>query len=168
MPRIEGVSASSTVWLIRRSPMPFDDRGLLPVESDRALHERHLDALRVGRFLRCFFSPYMVNPDRRHLFEVLAAQPRDPAGTFSDSSPLKVARTTLCGLADPSDLVSTLCRPAASTTARTAPPAMMPVPSGAGFSSTLPDPNLPTIGVRNRRARSGTRISPSWPPRCPS
>ena len=36
--------------------------------------------------------------------------------------------------------------PAASTTARTAPPAMMPVPSGAGFSSTLPAPKLPTIG----------------------
>ena len=42
--------------------------------------------------------------------------------------------------------------PAASTTARTAPPAMMPVPSGAGFSSTLPAPKLPTIAVRNRGA----------------
>jgi len=41
--------------------------------------------------------------------------------------------------------VSTFVIPAASTTARTAPPAMMPVPSGAGFSSTLPAPNLPVM-----------------------
>src|SRR5688572_22796235 len=34
--------------------------------------------------------------------------------------------------------------PQLSTTARTAPPAIRPVPSGAGFSSTAPEPNLPT------------------------
>src|SRR3954464_9227645 len=48
--------------------------------------------------------------------------------------------------------------PAASTTARTAPPAMMPVPSGAGFSSTLPAPKLPTIGCGIVVPCSGTRI----------
>ena len=82
------------------------------------------------------------------------------AGSFSDIRPLNVARTTLCGLADPSDLVSTFCRPADSTTARTAPPAMMPVPSGAGFSRTLPEPNLPTTGCGIVVPWSGTRISP--------
>src|SRR5437773_3968960 len=48
--------------------------------------------------------------------------------------------------------------PAASTTARTAPPAMMPVPSGAGFSSTEPAPNLPTIRCGIVVPFSGTRI----------
>src|SRR6185436_18922860 len=69
-----------------------------------------------------------------------------------------VARTTLCAFADPSDLVTMLAMPAASTTARTAPPAMMPVPSGAGFSSTLPAPKLPTIRCGMVVPSSGTRI----------
>jgi hypothetical protein len=47
---------------------------------------------------------------------------------------------TLCGLADPSDLVSTFCTPAEVITARTVLPAMIPVPSGAGFSITDPAP----------------------------
>src|SRR5690349_18679666 len=65
-------------------------------------------------------------------------------GSLRSINPLNVARTTLCGFADPSDLVSTFWIPADSTTARTAPPAIRPVPSGAGLSSTLPEPNLPT------------------------
>src|SRR5215472_13824588 len=52
----------------------------------------------------------------------------------------KVALMTLCGLVVPIDLVSTFCTPAEVITARTAPPAITPVPSGAGFSSTIPDP----------------------------
>ena len=35
--------------------------------------------------------------------------------------------------------------PAAVITARTAPPAMTPVPSEAGFSITTPEPNRPVI-----------------------
>src|SRR4051794_2523766 len=80
------------------------------------------------------------------------------AGSFSPSSPAMVARTTLWGFAEPSDLVRMLVMPADSTTARTAPPAMMPVPSGAGFSSTLPAPNTPTIGCGMVEPFSGTRI----------
>src|ERR671936_855759 len=48
--------------------------------------------------------------------------------------------------------------PADSTTARTAPPAMSPVPSGAGFSSTLPEPNLPTTWCGIVVPFSGTRM----------
>src|SRR5688500_12624409 len=48
--------------------------------------------------------------------------------------------------------------PQLSTTARTAPPAISPVPSGAGLSSTLPDPNLPTTWCGIVAPRSGTRI----------
>src|SRR5215510_4502342 len=46
--------------------------------------------------------------------------------------------------------------PALSTTARTAPPAMRPVPSGAGLSSTLPEPNLPTTWCGIVEPLSGT------------
>src|SRR6476620_601406 len=46
-----------------------------------------------------------------------------------------------------------------STTARTAPPAMMPVPSGAGLSSTCPAPNRPSTGCGTVVPASGTRIS---------
>src|ERR1041385_1851331 len=48
--------------------------------------------------------------------------------------------------------------PADSTTARTAPPAMRPVPSGAGLSSTLPEPNLPTTWCGMVVPFSGTRM----------
>src|SRR5271169_3471382 len=51
-----------------------------------------------------------------------------------------VALMTLCGLAEPRLLVSTFCTPAEVITARTAPPAITPVPSGAGLSSTWPEP----------------------------
>src|SRR5687768_10374213 len=79
-------------------------------------------------------------------------------GSRSSISPWNVARTTLWWLADPIDLVSTFWMPADSTTARTAPPAMMPVPSGAGFSSTWPAPNLPSTGCGTVVPFSGTRI----------
>src|SRR3954469_17595066 len=49
--------------------------------------------------------------------------------------------------------------PADSTTARTAPPAMMPVPSGAGLSSTWPAPKRPSTGCGTVVPLSGTRIS---------
>src|SRR6187551_399095 len=48
--------------------------------------------------------------------------------------------------------------PTNSTTARTAPPAIRPVPSGAGFSSTLPEPNRPTTWCGMVVPLSGTRI----------
>src|SRR6266849_5491676 len=63
---------------------------------------------------------------------------------FKCLSASNVALITLCGLVVPMDLVSTFCTPAEVMTARTAPPAMTPVPSGAGFSSTRPEPNRPS------------------------
>src|SRR5262245_23899 len=56
------------------------------------------------------------------------------------SSPAKVAFTTLCGLVEPKDLVRMSWMPAVSITARTGPPAITPVPSDAGRSSTRPAP----------------------------
>src|SRR5688500_5321548 len=80
------------------------------------------------------------------------------AGSLRPRSAANVARTTLWWLADPSDLLTTLVMPAASTTARTPPPAMMPVPSGAGFSITLPAPNRPTTACGTVVPLMGTRI----------
>ena len=54
-----------------------------------------------------------------------------------------VAFTTLCAVVEPRLLVRMFWIPAAVITARTAPPAMTPVPSEAGFSRTMPEPNWP-------------------------
>src|SRR5690554_4757590 len=87
----------------------------------------------------------------------------------------------LKGLLDPNDLVRMLLSPAASTTARTAPPAITPVPGPAGFSSTWPAPKRPMIvcgsvpfkiGTVNMafsarsfplRIASGTSFALPWP-----
>ncbi len=61
-----------------------------------------------------------------------------------------VALTTLAWLPDPSDFASTSLMPAASTTARTPPPAITPVPGDAGRSSTRPPPILAQHLVRDR------------------
>src|SRR5580692_2828547 len=60
------------------------------------------------------------------------------------ASASNVALITLCGFGEPRLLVSTFCTPTEVMTARTAPPAITPVPSGAGFSSTCPEPNRPS------------------------
>src|ERR1041385_7120716 len=73
--------------------------------------------------------------------------PRSVATSWRSRSLLSasnVALITLCGLAVPIDLVSTFCTPTEVITARTAPPAITPVPSGAGLSSTRPDPKVPS------------------------
>src|ERR1043166_9028705 len=59
-------------------------------------------------------------------------------------SPSNVALITLCGFAVPIDLVSTFCTPTEVITALTAPPAITPVPSGAGLSRTRPEPKVPS------------------------
>ena len=59
--------------------------------------------------------------------------------------PLIVARTILIGEFDPSDLDRMFWIPASSTTARTGPPAITPVPSTAGFKNTRPPPWTPVI-----------------------
>src|SRR5579884_3282809 len=79
----------------------------------------------------------------RHDYSSSTALPRAAATSLrsrSLASASNVALITLCGLVVPMDLVSTFCTPAEVMTARTAPPAMTPVPSGAGFSSTIPEP----------------------------
>jgi len=70
-----------------------------------------------------------------------------------------VALTTLAGLPEPSDLARRSLMPAASTTARTPPPAMRPVPGEAGRSNTRPPPNWPMTswGMVLPRSETGSR-----------
>src|SRR5260221_4572694 len=155
MPRTAGVSLSSTECRMRRRPRLFTTVPCVRLNP-------------VGLFVsvtftvaplvsvRWFAMIYAPAPVRS-----LSSLPRRraiDAGFLSASRPATVARTTLCGFADPSDLVRMFAMPAASTTARTAPPAMMPVPSGAGFNSTLPAPKLPTMRCGMVEPCSGTRI----------
>src|SRR6185369_16535267 len=134
------------------------------VEANRAADQCHLQ-LSAGRYgllllgapgcaLLCGGHHYAPNSSASSLPRYRATS----AGSFRSISPLNVARTTLCGFGDPSDLVSTFWMPADSTTARTAPPAIRPVPSGAGLSSTLPEPNFPTTWCGIVVPLSGTRI----------
>src|SRR3990172_2518989 len=60
-----------------------------------------------------------------------------------------VAFTALAGLFEPSDLATASLTPAISSTARTPPPAIRPVPAGAGLISTFAAP---------KRTRSGGGI----------
>src|SRR5439155_1977060 len=165
---------------------PHDGR-LVVLEADRALDQGHLDRTRafgiralIGHFLLCAGAPPpapVPSPLTRlglassgcplseryplKLVRSPSSLPRSRAistGSVSDPRPANVARTTLCGFAEPSDFVRMFVMPADSTTARTAPPAMMPVPSGAGFSSTLPAPKLPTTRCGIVVPASGTRI----------
>ena len=63
----------------------------------------------------------------------------------------------LIGLEEPSDLLSTSWMPAHSSTARTGPPAMTPVPGLAGLSSTTPAAASPWIGCGMVAPIRGTR-----------
>ena len=58
-------------------------------------------------------------------------------------SPSIVARTTLQGLFERRAFARISLIPTVSTTARTGPPAITPVPGAAGLRSTTPAPNLP-------------------------
>src|SRR6478736_923451 len=64
------------------------------------------------------------------------------AATVSGSTSIRraatVAPTMLCTLLEPSDLLRTSWMPALSSTARTGPPAMTPIPGAAGRSMTTP------------------------------
>src|SRR5690348_14269071 len=106
---------------------PFDNPLMFFGRANRAAHELDFDR------------------PRHHSFST--ASPRDSATAFrsrSNSSATIVAFTTLCGLRRPIDFVRTFGMPHAEITARTAPPAITPVPSGAGFNKTCELANWPS------------------------
>src|SRR5574339_622941 len=142
---------------------PLDRRGLRLVETNRASHERDSNLARrfgfLARLLRHDCYPLSRVAASSSVCWSLPRSCRTVPGSFNRMRPANVARTTLCELAEPIDLVRTFWIPHDSTTARTAPPAMIPVPSGAGFSSTWPAPNRPRTGCGTVVPASGTRIS---------
>src|SRR5689334_7227745 len=79
------------------------------------------------------------------------------SGRFRLLSAATVACTTLIGLDEPSDRDSTSWMPAHSSTARTGPPAMTPVPGLAGLSSTTPAASSPCTVCGIVLAILGTR-----------
>ena len=65
------------------------------------------------------------------------------SGPRRDLRPCMVAATTFWGLLERRHLVRMSLMPAVSSTARTGPPAITPVPGAAGLSNTRPAPNSP-------------------------
>src|SRR5262249_17494335 len=102
--------------------------------------DRRTDPLELQRGSAFVFAPGHHHSSSADLPRVAATS----SLLFSLFSASKVALITLCGLVVPIDLVRTFCTPADVITARTAPPAITPVPSGAGLSSTRPEPNVPS------------------------
>src|ERR1700733_13052240 len=86
--------------------------------------------LNANHLCRRHYSSSTVLP------RIVAAPARSRTGVRAS----KVALITLCGFGEPMLLVSTFCTPTEVITARTAPPAITPVPSGAGFNSPWPEP----------------------------
>src|SRR5579885_1739182 len=110
-----------------------------------------------------FNSNRLAHRKRPQAAAVVSAAAR--ARSFAMSSGLRssinassVALTRLCGFEEPRRLVRILRIPASSTTARTPPAAMTPVPSAAERSTTLPAPKRPTTSWGIVPSRSGTRI----------
>ena len=102
IPRVAGVSGSSTLWLIRRRPMPstvFAWVLLNPIVLLRSVTVRRLADLPLA----AFFGHHAPTNSANSLPRMRATK----AGSFKPMRPAKVARTTLCGLAEPSDFVST-------------------------------------------------------------
>ncbi len=65
------------------------------------------------------------------------------SGVRRSCRPAIVALTRLIGFCEPSDLDRMSWMPASSSTARTPPPAMTPVPGEAGLRNTRPEPKTP-------------------------
>src|SRR6476659_9490705 len=82
------------------------------------------------------------------------------SGCSSIFSASTVACTMLIWLDDPSDLLSTSWMPAHSSTARTGPPAITPVPGAAGRSITTPAAFSPCTGCGIVPWLRGTRKKP--------
>src|SRR6478609_8836457 len=89
------------------------------------------------------------------------------SGSSRERSAATVACTMLIWLDEPSDLLSTSWIPAHSSTARTGPPAITPVPGAAGRRSTTPAAASPCTGcgmvLPTRGTRKKLRLASSTP-----
>ena len=131
IPRTAGVSCSSTVWWRRRRPRPRTVARwdcLVPITLLTSV---------TFTFLSDMTYPWISST-------VLPRLAAITEGALVAMRPFSVARTTLYGFVEPIDFAMMSVTPITSKTARIAPPAMMPVPSEAGFSMTRPAPKRPS------------------------
>src|SRR5262245_43138404 len=127
---------------------------VIPLGPDAALDLSHLE-LRHGRH-----APWALARSMPAGATSSAGRPRraaTSAGRCNPFSAATVACTMLIALSLPRDLDSTSCTPAHSSTARTGPPAITPVPADAGRSSTTPAASSPWIGCGMVPPMRGTR-----------
>src|SRR6185437_3615096 len=111
---------------------------LLAVGSVAALDLRHLHA-GSSSAATCASSAASVVPLTPASVSATCSGVRRPC------RPATVALTRLIGFCEPSDLERMSWMPASSSTARTPPPAMTPVPGEAGLRKTRPEPKMPVV-----------------------
>src|SRR5206468_12926323 len=117
----------------------FDRQAHRVLQADHALQLLHLELL-----LHVAAPTSVVDLRSTRSIACLPRFCATSSRLFSMRSALIVARTTLCGFELPRHFVRMSWMPALSTTARTAPPAITPVPSLAGFKKTRPAPKCPS------------------------
>src|SRR5581483_1604141 len=148
IPRTTGVSGSSTRWCSRRRP-----RLRIVARWSRGYPMTLLMSVAVMVTAICYSFDASVAESAAAASSALgaAARPspsrsrRASRGSRRPSRPASVALATFTGLALPRDLVRMSLIPAASTTARTDPPAITPVPRAAGFNMTEAAPKRETV-----------------------
>src|SRR5258706_2320253 len=137
-----GVSATSTLSSRWRSPRPFTVSRCLCLVAVSPFTRVTLILLPdVAGFLR---SSLISRPYPAISSTFLPRLAAISEGRRCCVRPSSVARTTLYGLVEPWHLAEMLVTPITSNTARMAPPALMPLPSCAGFIITLVAPWRPS------------------------
>ena len=141
MPRIDGVSWSSTEWLIRRRPMP------LTMLACFGRTRSPFTSVTLTRFVSAIssllFSPYWNSSirvfvlllNRRHLFEVLAAQACHRRRFLQALEPVEGRAHDVVWIRRSERLGQHVVQPRRFDDGAHRAAAMMPVPSGAGFSA---------------------------------
>src|SRR5215204_4002788 len=151
------------------------DRVADPVQAERAQRVALLDVRAVGRADLADDVGHASTGSSAGIVSTAAPFSFDRPSTASTESPRSaaissglrrsirpaiVALTRLIGFCEPSDFDRMSWIPASSSTARTPPPAITPVPGEAGLRKTRPEPNTPVVwwvivapwrGTRNRR-----------------
>src|SRR3954471_11748838 len=142
---------------------------LLPARPDGAAHLGDLQLSVTHDCVASLTAALASASLSRRAFSIAAGatssigSPRRAATSLGRCSSLRaatVACTTLIALSLPNDLARMSCTPAHSSTARTAPPAITPVPGLAGRSMTTPAAASPCTGCVTVPPISGTRKKP--------
>ena len=162
-PRISGRSSLTTTSPMRLSPAaqgvplvllgPIVERICLTLRRPSFVHLRPSAALSSAAGATCSTG----RPRRAATASGSSRQPEGRDRRMDDVDAFD----------EPSDLLSTSWMPAHSSTARTGPPAITPVPGAAGRSRTTPAAFSPWTGCGSCPGSAAPGRRPSWPPRRP-